>query len=277
MDIKLMLETLGFDSEKVKTVDDFKTQMDATFTRNANINEDSEPVKKILGRVYSTLETEIKKVAKAKEIDIDFSIPELKDKKVKDKLSYFIDQFEGKNKTIIDDLTAKAGIGNDDKYKELEKKYNSADQKRKDVEALLAQTTGEYNTYKEQSNATIKGVKLNVLKKDALSKIKFKPDITPLERTGYETMLESSYIFDIDENDKPIVKSKEGKLIPSTKVTGAFKTMEEVLEEEAVKNKVYALNPGAQQQGNKPTFQQGQQPQQRQNGQGNRQPAQRVN
>ena len=166
MELKDVYGVLGFDPEKIKTLDDFKSSMDSTFTRTSNINEDSEPVKKIVGQVYSTLSTEIKKIAKNSDIELDYSSPELKDKKVKDRLVYFIDQLSGKHKSIVDELSMKASAGNDDKYKELENKYNRESQKAKDLQALLEKTSGDYNLLKDESSKKIKSIQIDVLKKD---------------------------------------------------------------------------------------------------------------
>lgn len=248
LEAKAIIETLGLDPEKIKTIDDFKANVDSTFTRNTLINEESEPVKKILGQVFSTLSTEIKKVAKTNEIELDFASPELKDKKVKDRLVYFVDQLSNKHKGIVDDLTIKANTGNDDKIKDLQGKYDKEVQKSKDLKGLLDQTTEQFNGFKEQASTQIKGVKLDVHKRDAFGKLKFKSDISDIERRGFNATIDEKYVFDLDETEKPIIKNKKGEMIPSTKVTGAFKSVDEVLQEEAIVAKVFALNPNSGQQ-----------------------------
>ena len=243
-----LINYLGVKPEDVKDLTELKNKFDTDFIRTANITEDSEPVKKILGKTFGTLENEIKKVAKEFEVEVDFDSPELKDKKVKDKLKHFVTTLQGKNKVIIDDLTAKAGLGNDEKVKEWEGKYNKEIQKAKDLKALLDTTTNDFNAFKETSTKNIKGVKLDILKKDAFSKLKLRPDISEIEKRGFNSMIADSYDFDIDETETLIITDKKGARIPSTKVTGTFKSIDEILEEEAVKGKVFQLNP----QGGKP-------------------------
>lgn len=237
---KEALEYLGYKAEDFKTVDEFKAKFDSTFIKQSNITEDSEPVKKILGKTFGTLENEIKKVAKGFELDVDFE--ELKDKKVTEKLKYTFEKYNEKKSEYIKDLEAKAALGNDDKVKEWEKKYEKINQKYKDVESLLNSTKTEYEQAQQKWQSDIKNTKLNVLTKDAFSKVKLKPDISEFEKKGYFSTIAEKYQFDLDETENLVVKNKQGERLKSAKVTGAFKTIDEILEEEAVAGKLYHLN-----------------------------------
>ena len=62
IELKEVIEFLGYKSDEIKELSDLKTKFDTEFVRAANINEDSEPVKKILGKVYGTLENDFKKI-----------------------------------------------------------------------------------------------------------------------------------------------------------------------------------------------------------------------
>lgn len=237
---KEALEYLGFKLDDLKTIDEFKSKFDSTFIKQSNITEDSEPVKKILGKTFGTLENEIKKVAKGFELDVDFE--ELKDKKVTEKLKYTFEKYNEKKGEYIKDLEAKAALGNDDKVKEWEKKYEKINQKYKDVEGLLNNTKSEYEQAQNKWQSEIKNVKLNVLTKDAFAKVKLKNDISDFEKRGYMATISEKYKFDLDETENLIVKNSKGERIPSSKTTGTFKTIEEILEEEAISGKLIQLN-----------------------------------
>lgn len=237
---KEALEYLGYKPEDFKTVEEFKAKFDSTFIKQSNITEDSEPVKKILGKTFGTLENEIKKVAKGFELDVDFE--ELKDKKVTEKLKYTFEKYNEKKNEYIKDLEAKASQGNDDKVKEWEKKYEKINQKYKDVEGLLNSTKSEYEQAQQKWQNEVKSVKLNVLTKDAFGKVKLKPDISEFEKKGYFSTIAEKYQFDLDESENLVVKNKQGERLKSAKVTGAFKTIDEILEEEAIAGKLYQLN-----------------------------------
>lgn len=239
---KEALEYLGYKAEDFKTVDEFKTKFDSTFIKQANITEDSEPVKKILGKTFGTLENEIKKVAKGFELDIDFDSEDLKGKKVTDKLKFTFEKYNEKKGELIKDLEAKAALGNDDKVKEWEKKYEKASQKAKDFETLLNSTKSEFEQSQIKWTSQIKDTKLNVLTKDAFQKVKLKSDISEFEKKGYFSTIKEKYQFDIDESENLIVKNAKGERIPSAKTTGTFKTIDEILEEEAVAGNLYKLN-----------------------------------
>lgn len=237
---KEALEYLGYKAEDFTSLDEFKTKFDSTFIKQSNITEDSEPVKKILGKTFGTLENEIKKVAKGFELDVDFE--ELKDKKVTEKLKYTFEKYNEKKGEYIKDLEAKAALGNDDKVKEWEKKYEKINQKYKDVEGLLNSTKSEYEQAQNKWQSEVKNVKLNVLTKDAFSKVKLKSDISEFEKKGYISTISEKYQFDLDDTENLVVKNKQGERLKSAKVTGAFKTIDEILEEEAITGGLYLVN-----------------------------------
>lgn len=242
IELKEVAEYLGITGE-IKDLDGFKTAFEKDFIKQSAITEENESVKKILGKTFGTLENEIKKVAKGYELEVDFEAEELKGKKVTDKLKYVVSELDKKNKTIIDDLTIKAGQGNDEKAKEWEEKATKAISKAKDFENLLKTTKTELETVQSNSQKEIKNIKLDIFKTQALGKVKFKADINDIEKEGYMSIIQKNYVFDLDEAGKPVILDKENKRIPNPKVNGTFMDIEEVLQTEAVKNKLFQLNP----------------------------------
>ena len=245
LEIKEVAEYLGLKVDELKDLESFKTKFDTEFIKQSNITEDNESVKKILGKTFGTLENEIKKVAKGFELDIDFNSDDLKDKKVTDKLKFVVSEYDAKQKTVIEELKKSANQGNDEKVKEWEEKYTKAINKAKDYETLLKTTKTELETVQQNSSKEIKNIKLDIFKTQALSKVKFKADINEFEKEGYLSKIEKNYKFDLDETGKPVIFDKEGKRIPNPKVNGTFMDIEEVLQDEAVKGKLFQLNPDA--------------------------------
>lgn len=245
VETKEILEYLGLKADDVKDLETFKTKFDTDFIKQSNITEDLEPVKKILGKTFGTLENEVKKIANKFELEVDFNSEDFKGKKVTEKFNFVIGEYDKKKQSIIEELNAKVGQGNDEKVKELETKYTKAINEAKDYKNLLKTTTTDFESYKADSQTKEKNIKLDFFKTQALAKVKFKADINEYEKEGYISKIEKSLVFDLDENGKLIVLSKEGKRIPSTKQTGAFMEAEEVLQEEAVKGGLFKLNPDA--------------------------------
>lgn len=243
LETKQIAEYLGLKEDDLKDDASFKQAFEKDFIKQSNITEENESVKKILGKTFGTLENEIKKVAKSFELEIDFSADDLKDKKVTDKLKFVISEYDSKQKSIIADLTEKAGKGNDEKVKELQEKYDKVLSKANDYQSLLKAQTGEFDTYKQSAETEKKNVKLDFFKAQELNKVKFKADINEFEKEGYLSKIEKTYKFDLDETGKAIILDKEGKRIPNPKVNGSFMEIADVLQEEAVKGKLYQLNP----------------------------------
>lgn len=257
IETKEVLEFLGYKPEDFKELADLKTKFDAEFIRTSAITEDSEPVKKILGKTFGTLENEIKKVAKGFDIVIDFEGADYQaNKKVADKFKFVLNTHNEASKLIIDDLTAKAGLGNDEKIKDLTTKIEKHQQKTKDLQALLDSTKGEYETFKTTKETEIKNTKLNVHKSEIFSKAKFIPDTNDFTKKGFLDTFQEKYKIDLDENDKPVIMDKAGNRLISTKVSGTHKTVDEVLEEELINAKLFPSNPKAGQPIIKTPFQQ---------------------
>jgi hypothetical protein len=109
LETKEVFEYLGIKADDIKDLDTFKATFEKDFIKQSNITEENESVKKILGKTFGTLENEIKKVAKGFELDIDFNSDDLKDKKVTDKLKFVVSEYDAKQKSVIAELTEKAG------------------------------------------------------------------------------------------------------------------------------------------------------------------------
>jgi hypothetical protein len=72
--------------------------------------------------------------------------------------------------------------------------------------------------------------------------LKLKQNISDLEKAGFNTIIESKYKFELDEQDQLYpVDAKTGERLKSSKQIGAFKSVDEVIMEEANAQKVYAV------------------------------------
>jgi len=247
LEVKEVLEYLGMKPDEVKTIEDLKTGFDKEFIRTSLINEDLEPVKKITGKVLGIVESKIKALAKNVEIDLD-SDDFKKKEKITDKIEYVFSKYDEKKTSIIKDLEAKAGQGNDEKVKEWEQKYEKLKTKYGETDSLLKNTSKEYEDFKQNSEKNLRSVKIGVHKKELFGKAKFIPEINEYAKKGFINEFEEKYKIDLDENEKVIIMDKEGKRIPNPKVTGSFYEPEDLLTEELVKAKMFELNPQAKRQ-----------------------------
>ena len=263
MELKDLMAYLGADSEKVKTLEDFKAFFEPEFVRAKNLTEESEFIKPILGKMLGTLENEVKKIAKTGGLESEIDSDDFKNQKMlRDKFAFVVNKLNEKSTAQIKEWETKASQGNDEKVKEYEKKLNSTEQKKKDLEILLNQTVGEFNNFKEQSTSQLKSFKLNIVKKDAFSKLPLKSDVKPIELKGFEATINEKYKLDIDDEDSVIVTDAKGAKIPNPKVNGTFMTLDEILQAESVAAGIYQLNKdgGQQRQVNQQQQQQQQQP-----------------
>lgn len=235
-----ILEYLGYKVEDIKTVDDFKAKFDTEFGRRETLLKDPKFVNEIYGKKVGSIEAKVK--ANAKKMGVEFTPEEIKDKGVEDILELSFTKIAALNQKAMEDAE-KASKGTvDEQVKSWKDKHQALESKFKDTEKLLTNTSTEFDTFKKEAVVAQKTRTVNQFRQAALGKLEFKQDITPLERAGFESVLNEKYVFDLDDAGKPFVANKKGERIPSKKVTGQFMEAEEVLQEELLANKLSKLN-----------------------------------
>lgn len=245
MELKEVLDYLGLDAEKVKTIDDLKGTFEKEFVRASTLNEENDFVKPILGKTYGTLENELKKIAKKYEVDFD----EFKDaKKVSEKAEMLITKIATEKDSKINEFKTKLEQGSDEKLTAAEKKAEKLAKELKEKNALLDATVNDFNGFKQNAATELKNFKLNTVKSSIFNGLKYNSQATELAKKGFLATIHEKYEFDFDEKDQPIIRTKGGTQIKSDKVAGAFLSPDEVIKKEAIDAGLYEVNPNAQQQ-----------------------------
>jgi len=195
-----LIEALGYtveDAEKV-TLDDIKTHVDTKFVLRDNVLKDDEIKKKITGKVLGSIGTKAAQIFGLKSSEIDGK-----------PLEEIMNLANARYASKIEELEANAGKGNDKKVEELTKQLGELSQKAKIAEDGLKQWEEKYNAENSQWAGKLKEYKLN----DKVSKVKqslqdkFTEDYSKNElvKAGFESHINNTYIFDLDENDNPVV------------------------------------------------------------------------
>lgn len=242
-----ILSFLGFKAEEIKSEDDFKTQFEAKFGIKDQLLKDPAFTGKIFGQKIGSIEAKVK--ANAKKMGVEFTPDEIKDKGVEDILELSFLKVAELNKKAMEDAEKLSKGTADEQVKAWKDKYAQVDAKAKEWEGMATKTATEFDAFKKEQATKGRIDTINSFKKNAIGKLEFKQDITPVERMGFETVLNEKYEIDLDDNSNPFPKDKKtGQRIPSTKVTGQFKSFDEILQEELVANKLAKINA----QGGKP-------------------------
>ncbi len=236
-----ILTYLGFEADKVKTEEDFKSQFDTKFGVKELLLKDPAFTGKIFGQKIGSIEAKVK--SNAKKMGVDFTPEELKDKGVEDILELSFTKIAAINKQAMDDLEKASKGSVDEQVKTWKDKYQSVESKLKDTEGLLTKTSTEFEGFKNEQVTKVKTDTILNFKKSAIGKLEFKQDITPVEKMGFESVLNDKYVFDLDETGSPFVADKKGQRIPSKKTTGTFMSADEILQEELIANKLAKINP----------------------------------
>jgi hypothetical protein len=246
MEVKEVINFLGLDAEKIKSIDDLKKEFPSQFVRTTELKERTDLINPIVdsyvGKRLGSLDVDLKRTAK--ENGIELSEDEQK-QKVEDLSKTILSKAVGAYKGQIAELKDKLDKGSNEVVKDWESKYNKLTQKLSEKETLLESTKGAYEKLQADSANQIKNFQISHSKKDVLSKVesKFKKNLSPLEREGFNTIIEKNYQLDLDEKEGLIVRTKDGKRIANEKVAGTYKSFLDVVEEEAIKSKIIELTP----------------------------------
>lgn len=246
-DFKTVIEYLGLNPEKVKTLEDFKKEFDPNFIRTSAIHERKDLIEPLINAAYGkrvgVTETELKKVAK--EHGLDLSTEEFKDKKIEEIARIVVTKAIENRADYVSELETKVKATGDGAMKEWQTKLEKVEQKLKDKEALLNKTSADFESYKTESSNKMKSFQIGYLDNEKRTKLKLKKDISDIEKAGFNAILSQNYQLDLDEKEGLIVRTKDGSRIANEKTAGTFKTWDEILEQEAVKAKLFELNPNS--------------------------------
>jgi len=224
LELKEVLTALGIEADPEKlTSDEFKTNIDSKFVLRENVLKDEDIKKKFTGGVFGKLTTKTAQL-------FDLSKSEYDGKQYEEILSTVKERYDSK----INELSKRAGEGNDKKVEDALKKAAEYELKLQAAEDGLKTWEKKYNEETQNFGSKIKEFKLN----DQLSKVR--ESLTPkfsdeyqkneLVKTGFEAHISNTYVFDLDEKDEPIVKLKaDGTPVKSKIKVGHFATPEEIL------------------------------------------------
>lgn len=246
-----ILTYLGFKAEDIKTEDDFKTQFEGKFGIKEVLKKDTSFTSEIFGKRVGSIDSKLK--SSAKKMGVEFTKEEIEGKQVEDVIELSFNKIAELNKKAMEDLEKSTKGTVDEQVKTWKEKYTQVEAKSKDWEAMAGKTAAEFDTYKKAQVTKSKEDTIMNFRKNAISKLEFKQDITPVEKAGFESVLNSKYDFDLDETQTPFVKDKSGNRIASKKQTGTFMTADEILQEELIANKLAKINPQGGQKANKYT------------------------
>lgn len=240
MDLKEFMEWLGVDGEKPE---DIKANFAKKYVTEDQFFKDPERLSKVTGKTVGSIHTGITRIGKA--YGVEFTKEEAKDKTPEDLADMIfkkhVDQYEAK----LAELKKVAEAGNDDKVKELQSQLEKTRLKNSEFESAWKGAVAELEAKTKENEEKLKGVKLEFVKNNVWGSVKFDPTVDPLKRKGFEATIKENFVIDLDENDKPVIRNKDGKQIINPQKHDQFLSVEEVLQLEADKAGLTAKNKDA--------------------------------
>lgn len=246
MELKNILEYQGV-PDTVKTEEEYKVWYEDNYIKKETLLEEltkssvktgffKEVIDKSTGKRIGALSNKVKTNLTKFGIELG---DDMSKKPLEEVIDVAFETFASATKGTIDELTEKANKNSGEQTKELTEKYSKLESKFNDTKKSLTDLSLEYTGFKEKAANDLKGVKIQTIREQALSKVPKRTDIEPktyeLMWTGYENTLDKKYKIDLDEAGKDYIADKAtGERLRNPAKAGEFLSIEEVFKQEAV-------------------------------------------
>ncbi len=227
-------EYIGVDPATFEDDDAFKAHFDTTYVKRELAHTDKDIAAKTFGKINGTLRNNLKGVAKELEIEgVDFeTLDPTEGIKL---LGKTLKESTSKLKSELD--AAKKGGASTKDIAELQVKLDAVTKER-DAFGLSAK---DFETKYTELDTTVKSreakAKEDAFYKDALSAIKWSPDVSDFAKTGFETAFRQTYKPDFFEGGVRTL-DKDGKIVMDPKQAQTFRKASDLALEWAEKEKL---------------------------------------
>lgn len=243
-----LLNLLGLPAEEATSLDAIREKFEQTYVPLEALKDPKNPHTQSLapafvGKVTGVTTTALKRKLKA--YGLDLTAEEMKDKPLEQLVELGLEKLSESQNQKLKSLEEQLGQSSDQKSQELQAKLERLQSKFNDTQALLEQSRQQYEQERGSWESQLKGQKLEWARAKSHEAIKWRPDVKEVEREGFFARLNKEYRLELDETGRLEVLDTQGKRIPSTKQAHAFKSYEEVLEEQGRALGVWADNPQA--------------------------------
>ena len=180
-----------------------------------------------------------KNINKKLESTFGLTKDEIEGKKVEE----LLDIVKGVHDTALADIKTEGGKDNDEKVKGLEVKLTESIAANKGLEDKFMDANKKTETLETEFAGKVKQFKIDSLLSTAKSQLTFKEDISPLEKQGFDMVVNNKFKFDLSEDGSELIPLDEkGEKVLNEKKTEHAKTIE-VLTQIATENKLLNMTP----------------------------------
>jgi len=238
IDIKELLSALklsSVDADKA-TVQEIVSELNKLLIPRADVMTDPDFIKHFDGKVFGRQNSLLSKFSNGKSTKEELAKMGWEDgfNLVFGGLNVQIEEQKKKNQEGADKQVV-------DLQKQLDELSKSVQDEKRDKDSALFELQKE----KLNSSEKLKAIDIKQARRDKESSIKWKKDMTKVERIGFENALNELYDLDLDDTKKElVVKTKDGHTVPNPKVVGTSKTYLDVVLEIAEENNLIEKSDG---------------------------------
>ena len=230
------LEWLGVDGE---TDEDFQKGVNEKYIPAETLHE-SPQFKTALGKTFGSATSGIHKQLKT--FGVELSNEDIKDKKFEDIIDIGLKKMVEQHTSVLEEVKKQSSTKPSEREKELEEKLKKRDSDYSVIELANKTQKEQFETERSNWATQAKNQKLSNATEKLWAGYQW-GTTDQLKQSGFKSITNEKYAFDIDEKDNLIVLDKKsGQKIPNPKVNSTFLSPEEVLQKEGIEMQVYKLN-----------------------------------
>lgn len=239
-------DILTFTGIEADSIEDFKAGFEKTFLKRDAALKDKEFVNSVVGKRLHGVSNKLKN--QLTKYGVEISDTDAKEKPLEELIEMGFERYNEATQGTITELTEKANKNSGEQTKDLQEKYSKLESKFNDTKKSLTDLSAEYTGFKEKAANDLKGVKIQTIREQAMSKIPRRSDIEAkqygLMLTGFENTIDSKFKIDLDENNQPYIADKKtGERFRNPAKASEFFTVEEMLKQEALELGISPKNP----------------------------------
>lgn len=140
--------------------------------------------------------------------------------------------YASKVSSKLQELESNKSATEEEIAKKYEKELTTYKTKAQDLSGQLEQTKNGFEAFKSEVQTKERNFAINTHKSNAMNTLNWSDNANEFIKKGFEATINERYKFDLDEENRPVVRDKEGKIVPSKLKAGDYATYDEVIKTE---------------------------------------------
>lgn len=227
------LKVLGYDPAVFENIEAFRHQVESDWLKAGDAHTNDDVRKRVFGSVNGQLRTALKQSGKELELEAEWDKMD-----PLDGIRLIAQELGPKLKKMAKELKdAKEGVATAPEIADLQKKYDDALARAKELDGVVKAKEQEFEAYKGEVSKQETQRKLEARYAEVLKDLPLK-DMSDFERRGFLAALRSSVVLGFDDDGNEVVTNEKGERIRDAKKAHEYVTADQAARQFAEASKM---------------------------------------